>query len=354
MKIPKIPKIKKVKLSKKQELELLPKREIVVSTAIIRPTGLLDPIILIRPVASQVDDILEEVRLRVITGERVLITALTKKFAEELDLYFKEISIKSAYIHSEIQAMERVEILGDLRRGKYDVLIGINLLREGLDLPEVSLVAIFDADKEGFLRSKTSLIQIIGRAARHQTGTVIMYADRLTNSMKGAIEETENRRTLQMNYNQKHKITPKSTVRHLANLGENLQTELENNQNFGQSGANLTQFGFEKNEEKSKKSKSDETESLANWQSENMEMPFQSSFSRQSKPKNKARAMQVFDTFEAQKEVWKTRILAEMEKEKTPKQKIKQQKEWQKEFHTTVKNHEFEKAAALKEILDNW
>jgi excinuclease UvrABC helicase subunit UvrB len=323
-----------------------------VATAIIRPTGLLDPVILVRPVASQVDDILEEVRLRIVAGERVLITTLTKKFAEELDLYFKEISIKSAYIHSEIQAMERVEILGDLRRGKYDVLIGINLLREGLDLPEVSLVAIFDADKEGFLRSKTSLIQIIGRAARHQKGTVIMYADRETISMKEAILETQNRREIQMEYNQKHGITPKSTVRHLADLNENLQEELEKNENFGQSGANLTQFGFDKVEEAEN----------------NFEMSFESRYSRKSKP-NKARAVQVFDTFESQKNIQTEQILDKINQEKVEyfagypntnqvkleQEFIKKQKtKLEKEMKIAIEKYEFEKASALKDILETF
>ncbi len=344
---------KKIILSKKQQQELLPKREIVIATAIIRPTGLLDPVILVRPVANQVDDILEEVRLRIVAGERVLITTLTKKFAEELDLYFKEISIKSAYIHSEIQAMERVEILGDLRRGKYDVLIGINLLREGLDLPEVSLVAIFDADKEGFLRSKTSLIQIVGRAARHQKGTVIMYADRETVSIKEAIAETQNRREIQIQYNQKHGITPKSTVRHLADLNENLQEELGKNENFGQSGANLTQFGFEKLE--------DESEN-------NFEMSFESRYSRKSKP-NKARAVQVFDTFESQKNIQTQEILTKINQEKaeyfakhsntnqvkTEQEFTKKQKnKLEKELKIAIEKYEFEKASALKDILETF
>ncbi|NJL96227.1 excinuclease ABC subunit UvrB [Candidatus Gracilibacteria bacterium] len=175
----------------------------IISKAIIRPTGLLDPLIRLKPVKDQVDDVLEQVRHRVENGQRVLITTLTKKFAEELDLYFKQINVKSAYIHSDVETLDRLDILSDLRRGKYDVLIGINLLREGLDLPEVSLVAIFDADKEGFLRSKRSLIQIIGRAARHVNGEVIMYADKVTDSMKNAIEETEKRREIQQAYNQK-------------------------------------------------------------------------------------------------------------------------------------------------------
>jgi len=177
--------------------------------AVIRPTGLLDPVITLRPIENQVDDVLERIRQRVNNGQRVLITTLTKKFAEELDIYLKELNIKSAYIHSDVDTMERLDIIADLRRGEYDVLIGINLLREGLDLPEVSLVAIFDADKEGFLRSKTSLIQIIGRAARHENGEVIMYAKNITDSMKEAIKETEERREKQVLYNQKHGIIPK-------------------------------------------------------------------------------------------------------------------------------------------------
>jgi excinuclease ABC subunit B len=161
----------------------------------------LDPLIILKPVENQVEDVLEQVRQRIIKNQRVLITTLTKKFAEELDLYFKQINIKSAYIHSDVETLDRLDILSDLRRGRYDVLIGINLLREGLDLPEVSLVAIFDADKEGFLRSRSSLVQIVGRAARHSEGTVIMYGDKITDSMRNAIDETSRRRDLQIQYN---------------------------------------------------------------------------------------------------------------------------------------------------------
>ena len=200
--------------------------KITIAEAIIRPTGLLDPEIIVKPVANQVDDILEQVRQRVAKGQRVIITTLTKKFVEELDEYFKSINIKSAYVHSDIDTLDRLDIIADLRRGKYDVLIGVNLLREGLDLPEVSLVAIFDADKEGFLRSKTSLIQMIGRAARHVEGTVIMYADTITESMRWAIEETNRRRELQIRYNQEHQITPTSTQRSISNIAEQVRQEV--------------------------------------------------------------------------------------------------------------------------------
>jgi len=200
--------------------------QITVAEAIIRPTGLLDPQIIVKPVANQVDDILEQVRQRVAKGQRVIITTLTKKFAEELDEYLKSINVKSAYVHSDIDTLDRLDIIADLRRGKYDVLIGVNLLREGLDLPEVSLVAIFDADKEGFLRSKTSLIQMIGRAARHVEGTVIMYADTITESMRLAIEETNRRRELQIRYNQQHNIIPASTQRSISNIAEQVRQEI--------------------------------------------------------------------------------------------------------------------------------
>ncbi|OLS03045.1 excinuclease ABC subunit UvrB [Tissierella creatinophila] len=175
---------------------------------IIRPTGLLDPIIDIRPINHQVDDLVEEIRKTIENNERTLVTTLTKKMAEDLTKYFKEIGIKVNYLHSDVVTMERMEIIRDLRLGKYDVIIGINLLREGLDLPEVSLIAILDADKEGFLRSETSLIQTVGRAARNVNGRVIMYADRITNSMQKAISETERRREIQNEYNKEHNITP--------------------------------------------------------------------------------------------------------------------------------------------------
>ncbi|MFZ5945740.1 MAG: excinuclease ABC subunit UvrB [Bacillota bacterium] len=177
---------------------------------IIRPTGLVDPEIEVRPVKGQIDDLLDEIRLRVEKNERVLITTLTKKMAEDLTDYFKEVGLKVRYLHSEIKTIERMEILRDLRLGVFDVLVGINLLREGLDLPEVSLVAILDADKEGFLRSDRSLIQTIGRAARNVNGRVIMYADVQTGSMKRAIDETNRRRQMQLEYNQKYHIVPQS------------------------------------------------------------------------------------------------------------------------------------------------
>lgn len=187
-------------------------RETVVEQ-IIRPTGLLDPTIEIKPIQHQVDDLLERVKERVSRGERVLVTTLTKKMSEELTEYMKEAGIKVQYLHSEVETFERLEILRDLRLGVFDVIVGINLLREGLDLPEVSLVAILDADKEGFLRSMTSFMQIIGRAARHINGHVIMYADRMTGSMTMAISETERRRKIQHAYNVKHGITPQTIIK---------------------------------------------------------------------------------------------------------------------------------------------
>ncbi len=194
---------------------------------VVRPTGLIDPVIEIRPVTSQVDDALSEINQRAAKGERVLITTLTKRMSEDLTEYLEENGARVRYLHSDIDTVERVEIIQDLRKGVFDVLVGINLLREGLDIPEVSLVAIFDADKEGFLRSDRSLIQTIGRAARNLNGKAILYADKITGSMQRAIEETDRRRAKQQEYNKKHNITPRSVEKSIGNIMEGAQSRYD-------------------------------------------------------------------------------------------------------------------------------
>jgi excinuclease ABC subunit B len=185
---------------------------------LVRPTGLIDPAVTVRPATTQVDDVLSEIHLRVASHERVLVTTLTKRMAEDLTDYLSEHGVKVRYLHSDIDTVERVEIIRDLRLGVFDVLVGINLLREGLDIPEVSLVAILDADKEGFLRSQRSLIQTIGRAARNLNGTAILYADRITDSMKQAIDETDRRRVRQVSFNTEHGIVPKGVIKQVREM----------------------------------------------------------------------------------------------------------------------------------------
>ena len=210
---------------------------------VIRPTGLLDPVVEVRPINGQIDDLIGEINTRSAKNERVLVTTLTKKMAEDLTAYFLKAGIKVRYMHSDIGAMERMEIIRDLRMAKFDVLVGINLLREGLDLPEVSLVAILDADKEGFLRSETSLIQTIGRAARNADGRVIMYADNITRSMRIAIDETNRRRQIQDSYNQEHGIVPKTIIKSVRDL---IEISSSSQERKGRAGIKMTKTELEK------------------------------------------------------------------------------------------------------------
>ena len=203
---------------------------------VIRPTGLLDPVVEVRPTEGQIDDLVKEIKRRTAVGQRVLVTTLTKRMAEDLTEYLAELNIKVHYLHSDIHTIERVEILRDLRMGVYDVVVGINLLREGLDLPEVSLVAVLDADKEGFLRSGNSLIQTVGRAARHIEGKAILYADKMTDSMKLAIDETNRRRAIQEEYNREHNIEPRGIVKSIRDLTDRVKVIAETRPDYGTNG----------------------------------------------------------------------------------------------------------------------
>ena len=197
----------------------------MIAEQIVRPTGIVDPVVEVRETLNQIDNLLTEIKTRVDLGERTLVTTLTKKMSEDLTDYLVEMGVRVRYLHSDVDTLERIQIIRDLRLGEFDVLVGVNLLREGLDIPEVSLVAILDADKEGFLRGETSLIQTIGRAARHVDGTVLMYADRITDSMKTAISETNRRREIQLAHNERYGITAASITKGVSDIAEFLQAE---------------------------------------------------------------------------------------------------------------------------------
>ena len=199
----------------------------VVAEQLIRPTGIVDPEVELRATKNQIDDLLGEIRRREEVDERVLVTTLTKKMSEDLTDYLLESGVKARYLHSEIDTLERIQIIRELRLGEYDVLVGVNLLREGLDLPEVSLVAVLDADKEGFLRGRTALVQTIGRAARNVNGKVLLYADKLTEAIQGAVEETGRRRAVQVEYNEEHGISPETVIKGVSDIAEFLSLDLE-------------------------------------------------------------------------------------------------------------------------------
>lgn len=223
----------------------LEKSEGILIEQVIRPTGLLDPVIDVRPSLNQIDDLLEEIQKVIEKDERVLVTTLTKRMAEELDTYFSRMGVRSRYIHSDVDTLDRVEILADLRKGLFDVLIGVNLLREGLDLPEVSLVSILDADKEGFLRNRRSLVQTVGRAARNVNGKVIMYADKMTDSMIATIDETNRRRAIQIEYNEKHGLVPTQIVKNTDKVFENKKqlTEYQINEQLTKAAEEKVSYG---------------------------------------------------------------------------------------------------------------